>query len=90
MSSVESLDETRRRELNAEWVRQWERVGPLLEQQRRRDIEAQDSVDVLAILGPAIDIAIHSQPPRMESGIAEMQRLFALAFGKPSTPPSDE
>ncbi len=65
------------REKIGRWVKHWEDAGPELEAIRRREIREANHVEVLESLSGAFAHALHSQPMRMESGMVEMQRLFA-------------
>ena len=59
------------------WVETWKAAGPELELIRRREIRERDNPRILALLEPAFNHAVRSQPPRHSSGMVEMQAYFA-------------
>ena len=65
------------REKIERWVKHWEDVGPELELIRKKEIREGNYLEVLESLSGAFAQALHSQPMRTESGMVEMQRLFA-------------
>ena len=74
MADNGSMDE---REAMQRWVATWKQAGPELEAISRREIEAADTLQVLALLEGAFNQAIRDVPPRPSSGLVEMQRLLA-------------
>jgi hypothetical protein len=58
-------------------MRQWKAAAPLLEEQRERDIRAAETVESLEVLSSLFNLALRDLPPRVDSGLIEMQRLFA-------------
>lgn len=62
-----------------QYVERWKQLGPLLEEQEKKELrnysEAQWKYDVAALLDLAAQFAV----PRKDSGFLEQQRLFQLA-----------
>jgi hypothetical protein len=59
------------------WVAHWQSAGPELEAIRRKEIREAGNLKILEILEPAFNHAVRSQPPRLSSGMVEMQASFA-------------
>jgi hypothetical protein len=59
------------------WANTWKEAAPKLEEIRRREVAALDTLEVLASLESAFHYAIHSLPPRQTSGMVEMQKYSA-------------
>jgi hypothetical protein len=65
------------RETIRRWVNTWSEAGPELDAIRRREIREADNLKSLALLEVAFNHALRTTPPRLSSGLVEMQRLFA-------------
>lgn len=59
------------------YVDNWRKVGPKLEEIRRREIQEADNLKVLALLEEAFNHALRTTPLRTSSGMVEMQAWFA-------------
>lgn len=59
------------------WVKHWRDAAPELEEIRRREVRAADNLRVLELLEPAFNHATRSLPPRVSSGMTEMQAILA-------------
>lgn len=59
-----------------EYVARWQRVGPLLEQQREEDVRSSNTVVDVASFGRLWIEAVRACPPGSTSGLVEQQRLF--------------
>ena len=59
------------------WVEHWRVASAELEAVRNEEIRSADNVQVLAMLEPASNYAVRTFPMREESGMVEMQRVFA-------------
>jgi len=59
-----------------QWVENWRRVGPILEQIEADELRARDNVEAIQRLIPMIDWCIRRSVPRTASGLLEQQRLF--------------
>jgi len=70
---------TTKRERLKLWAETWQRAAPLLEEQKRLDIQASDTVRAVRNLGPMNDLAAKQCPPGTTSGLVEAQRWFMLA-----------
>ncbi len=58
------------------WVRNWEVLGPKLEQMRREDIRRANTRDSIMLFDLAFKAALQNTPPRDSSGLVELQRLL--------------
>ena len=68
------------RKLYREYVKNWERVGPLLERIRVKEMRAPEYGKDWRIYDSLLEMALYHRPePRKTSGLLEMQRLFAKA-----------
>jgi hypothetical protein len=65
------------REMVRRWVKGWKETGPELEAIRRREIQQADNLKVLAMLECAFNHAVRERPPRLSSGLVEMQEWLA-------------
>ena len=78
MKPLAEMTEAKKDQIRA-WIRNWEKVGPILERLR---LESLPSVDTAAAI-EAFDLAYKSArlhiPPRPTSGLIEQQRWFKLA-----------
>jgi hypothetical protein len=61
-----------------EFVEGWKRIGPLLEEQRERDIRKATTTMFNDALGGAVDAAVRDLPPRESSGLVEFQRWMQI------------
>ena len=59
-----------------EWVENWKRVGPILEQIKAEELRAPDYHKKLEGLLPMCDLACAHAEPSKTSGLVEQQRLF--------------
>ena len=60
-----------------QWVENWKRVGPILEQMEMEALRVPDYESGLADFGSLLDWCCQNSTPRKESGLIEQQRLFA-------------
>jgi hypothetical protein len=78
MKPMAEMSEAEKDQVRA-WIRNWERVGPILQRLR---LDSLRSVDTAAAI-EAFDLAYKSArlhtPPRPSSGLVEQQRWFKLA-----------
>ena len=65
------------REMLRRWVQTWKQAGLELEAIRRREIREADNLQVLTQLESAFNHATRTLPPRLTSGMVEMQRYLA-------------
>ena len=59
------------------WVRHWKEAGPELAAIRSQEIQQADNLRVLATLECAFNHAVREMPPRLSSGLVEMQEWLA-------------
>ena len=59
-----------------EWVENWKRVGPILEQITAKELRAPDYGKGLAGFISTLDWCCRNSEPRKDSGLIEQQRLF--------------
>jgi hypothetical protein len=59
-----------------DWVRNWQVVGPKLEQMRREDIRRANTQDSIRLFDLAFKAALQNSPPRETSGLVEFQSLL--------------
>jgi hypothetical protein len=59
-----------------EWVENWKRVGPILEQMKYEELRKPDYHKELEGLLGMIDLACKQSEPSKTSGLVEQQRLF--------------
>jgi len=60
-----------------QWVDNWERVGPILEQIKAEELRKPNYHEELEGLLPMCDLACVQTEPQKTSGLVEQQRLFA-------------
>ena len=60
-----------------QWVENWKRVGPILEQIKAEELRSPDYHKELEGLLPMCDLACAQTEPQKTSGLVEQQRLFA-------------
>jgi hypothetical protein len=67
-----------------DWVRRWERVVPILEEQRERDARGADAMSAFSFFAGLVSTHLESGAARPEtsSGLVEQQRLFRLVRPK--------
>lgn len=58
------------------WVRNWQVVGPQLDQMRREDIRRANTQESIRLFDLAFKAALRNTPPRTTSGLVEYQRLL--------------
>ena len=58
------------------WVRNWQVVGPELEQMGREDIRRANTQESIALFDLAFKAALRNTPARTTSGLVEFQRLL--------------
>lgn len=61
------------------WVKNWQEVGPLLEEIRAEEIRAADTVRAMEVLDDMFNHAVKTMPARESSGLIEQQAIFARA-----------
>jgi len=59
------------------WIERWAEIGPVLERLRIEEYCRSKLSDTLLSLSDVTDAALLAHPPRPDSGVIEMQRLFA-------------
>ncbi|GHT21526.1 hypothetical protein FACS189419_02570 [Planctomycetales bacterium] len=62
-----------------EWVENWKRVGPVLEQLKAEEMRSPDYEKQLAEFGTMLNWACEHALPRLSSGLAEQQYYFSKA-----------
>jgi hypothetical protein len=78
MKPVAEMTETEKDQIRA-WIRNWERVGPILERVRLESLRSVDTADAIAAFDLAYKSARLRLPPRPGSGLVEQQRWFERA-----------
>ena len=63
-------------ETMAEWVARWQRLGPVLEQERVIEFASTNAGDAIAAFDGMLRASLQSHPPSPDSGLIEQQRLF--------------
>ena len=64
------------RELTRKWLRNWEELGPILEELRREDIRNAVTARAMASFDGLFETAVRDFPANPHSGLIEQQRLF--------------
>jgi len=60
------------------WVNTWKQAGPELEAIRLEELRSTDTAQSLRMLASLFNQATRTHPPpRQDSGLVEMQRVFA-------------
>ncbi len=59
------------------WIANWRETGPILERLRVKEYRASNLAETLLSLTDVTGASLHAHPPKPDSGIIEMQRLFA-------------
>ncbi len=62
-----------------EWVEHWRRIGPKLEEIRRRELRNFNYEENLPAIDALLQIGCELRAPRNTSGLVELQRLLARA-----------
>ena len=65
-----------------QWVDNWKRVGPILEQIKAEELRKPNYNEELEGLLPMCDLACIHAEPDATSGLVEQQRLFAKMHGR--------
>jgi hypothetical protein len=65
--------------LAQKWAAAWKQAGPLLEQIRREEIRATDTVAAMELLDGMFTHAVETLPARKTSGLIEQQAIFSRA-----------
>ena len=58
------------------WVNNWKETGEILEKLRREEIRNLNITEEIMSLSDASEAALKMYPPKLTSGLIEMQRLF--------------
>jgi len=66
-------------ELTRKWFRNWQALGPVLEELRWEAIENAETPKAIAAFDGLFETAIRDIPPKPDSGLVEQQDLFKLA-----------
>jgi hypothetical protein len=61
-----------------EYVKRWEKLGPMLEELRDREIREADTPAAIQMMRQAFLIALRDLPPRTSSGLVEWQRYMRI------------
>ncbi len=65
------------------WVKNWIELGPILEDIRRRELEAMTDEQIREAAFDMLTFPIPADlPPRLESGLVEQQRWFSKLHPK--------
>lgn len=78
MKTVAEMTEQEKALIRA-WVKNWQEVGPLLEQIRAEEIRVTDTVRAMEVLDDMFTHAVKTMPARESSGLIEQQAIFARA-----------
>jgi hypothetical protein len=78
MKAVADMTEAEKDQVRA-WIRNWEKLGPILEDLRRQDIRQADTLRAIPAFDGAFESAVRDSPPKPWSGLIEQQRLFQKA-----------
>ena len=62
-----------------QWVENWKRVGPILEQLEAEELRSPEYENGLGDFTPLLDWCCERSVPTEESGLIEQQRLFMKA-----------
>ena len=60
-----------------EWVDNWKRVGPILDQIKAEELRAMDAQEAIRQILPLCEWGIKHSEPRTTSGLVEQQRYFS-------------
>lgn len=75
MKPVAEMTEQEKAQTRA-WIRNWQELGPILEDERRKSIRRANTAEAIASLDLAYKAARLHCPPRESSGLVEQQRWF--------------
>lgn len=75
MKPVAEMTEQEKAQMRA-WIKNWQELGPILEEERRKSIRRVNTADAIASLELAYKSARLHNPRRMTSGLVEQQRWF--------------
>jgi hypothetical protein len=75
MKPVAEMSEEERAQVRA-WIKNWEEVGPLLADERRKSIRRVNTAEAIAAFDLAYKSARLHCPRRETSGLVEQQRWF--------------
>ncbi len=67
------------RPTNKDWVEHWKRVGPKLDEIRRRELREFVYAKQLPIIDALLQMGVDRRVSRKSSGLVEFQRLLAKA-----------
>lgn len=67
------------REQYRKYVKHWQRIGPVLERIRIREMRSPEYANDWKIMDSLYEIACYHRVRRTTSGLVEQQRLFAKA-----------
>jgi hypothetical protein len=75
MKAVADMTEEEKEQVRA-WLRRWERLGPILEELRRKSIREAHTARAIAAFDGAFETAVRDVPPKPYSGLIELQKLL--------------
>ena len=75
MKPVAEMTEQEKAQVRA-WIKNWQEVGPVLEEERRKSIRRMNTAEAITALDLAYKSARLHNPRRMTSGLIEQQRCF--------------
>jgi hypothetical protein len=78
MKPVAEMSDAERAQVRA-WFRNWEELGPILENLRRETIRKAETAKAITAFDGAFETAVRDCPPRPFSGLVEQQELFKRA-----------
>ena len=64
---------------NRDFVRHWKKAGPMLEQQRQRELSQIQSYSP-EHLEALFDLAVEHSEPRRTSGLVELEKFFMRVY----------
>lgn len=62
-----------------QWVEHWGRIGPIMEEIRRRELRHFNYQENLPVIDALLQMGVDLAKPRPTSGLIELQRLLAKA-----------
>jgi hypothetical protein len=75
MKPVAAMTEQEKTQIK-DWIRRWEKVGPILEGLRWDSIRNADTGRAIRAFEDAFETAIRDLPTRPHSGLVELQKLL--------------
>lgn len=78
MKPVNEMTEAEKEQVRA-WIRNWEKVGPILERLRFESIRNADTKAAIAAFDGAFESAIRHFPPKPYSGLVDFEALLGRA-----------